>query len=168
MQSNFLPVYLALREVWRNKGRFLMVGLVIALITILVLFTAGLGEGLGNGNKEYISNLDGQMLVYQQKSDFVIPASRVPRSILTSIRRVEGVADAGLIATSSAAILLEDKPQPLKVSMLGVEPGRPGEPPVVQGRQLSGDLANEVIIDRSVAVRSNIQLDDLITIRDPR
>lgn len=165
MQSNLLPVYLALREVWRNKGRFLLVGLVIALITILVLFTAGLGEGLGNGNKEYISKLDGQMIVYQQKSDFVIPASRLSRSLITSIRRVEGVADAGLIATSTAAILLEDKPQPLKVSMLGVEPGRPGEPPAVQGRQFSGDLANEVIIDRSVAVRSSIQLNDLITIR---
>ncbi|HZU86330.1 MAG TPA: ABC transporter permease [Anaerolineaceae bacterium] len=165
MQSNLLPVFLALREVWRNKGRFLLVGLVISLITILVLFTAGLGEGLGNGNKEYISKLDGQLLVYQQKSDFVIPASRLPVSIITSIRRVEGVADAGLIATSNAAIILSDKPLPLKVSMLGVEPGRPGEPPAVQGRQFSGDLANEVIIDRSVAVRSSIQLNDTITIR---
>ena len=47
--------YLAVKEVWRNRGRFLLVSLVIALITLLVLFIAALGEGLGNGNREYIS-----------------------------------------------------------------------------------------------------------------
>ena len=47
--------YLAVKEVWRNRGRFFLVSLVIALITLLVLFIAALGEGLGNGNREYIS-----------------------------------------------------------------------------------------------------------------
>ena len=38
--------YLAVKEVWRNRGRFLLVSLVIALITLLVLFIAALGEFL--------------------------------------------------------------------------------------------------------------------------
>ncbi len=69
--------YLAVKEIWRNRGRFLLVSLVIALITLLVLFIAALGEGLGNGNREYISKLDGQLIVYQAKSDFLIQASRI-------------------------------------------------------------------------------------------
>ena len=64
--------YLAIKEVWRNRGRFLLVSLVIALITLLVLFIAALGEGLGNGNREYISKLDAQLIVYQAKSDYLI------------------------------------------------------------------------------------------------
>ena len=48
--SSPLPVYLAFKEFWRNKGRFFMVALVIALITTLVLFIDGLAEGLGYGN----------------------------------------------------------------------------------------------------------------------
>ena len=49
-----LPIYLAFKEFWRNRGRFFLVGLVIALITILVLFIGGLAEGLGAGNIEYL------------------------------------------------------------------------------------------------------------------
>jgi putative ABC transport system permease protein len=55
--------YLAVKEVWRNRGRFLLVSMVIALITLLVLFIAALGEGLGNGNREYISKVDAQLIV---------------------------------------------------------------------------------------------------------
>ena len=38
--------HLALKEVWRSRARFLLFGLVVALITLLVLFIAALGAGL--------------------------------------------------------------------------------------------------------------------------
>ena len=96
-----LASYLALKEIWRNRGRFLLVSLVIALITLLVLFIAALGEGLGNGNREYLSKLDADVLVYQAKSERLIAASRLSRDRLAAVRRVEGVADAGMLGTSS-------------------------------------------------------------------
>ena len=40
MKNIFLATYLAIKEVIRNKGRFFLVALVIALITLLVLFIA--------------------------------------------------------------------------------------------------------------------------------
>ena len=157
--------YLAVKEVWRNRGRFLLVSMVIALITLLVLFIAALGEGLGNGNREYISKLDAQLIVYQAKSDFLIQASRLGRDRLAAVRRVDGVADAGMLGTSSASLILSEADAPLKVAMLGVEPGRTGEPRVVEGRQLSTDLAEEVVIDRNTALRSKLALGDTLTIR---
>jgi len=39
--------YLAVKEVWRNRGRFLLVSLVIALITLLVLIYRSAGRRLG-------------------------------------------------------------------------------------------------------------------------
>ena len=42
-----MSFYLASKEIWRNKGRFLLFSLVIALITVLVLFIAALAQGLG-------------------------------------------------------------------------------------------------------------------------
>ena len=42
-----MPIYLAAKEMWRLKGRFLLIASVIALITLLVLFVAALAEGLG-------------------------------------------------------------------------------------------------------------------------
>ncbi len=114
-----LSGYLALKEVWRNRGRFLLVSLVIALITLLVLFIAALGEGLGNGNREYISKLDAELIVYQAKSDFLIAASRLGLNRLDAVRRVEGVADAGMLGTASATLILPGDSEPLKVALLG-------------------------------------------------
>ncbi|NMD30199.1 MAG: ABC transporter permease [Chloroflexi bacterium] len=157
--------YLAVKEVWRNRGRFLLVSLVIALITLLVLFIAALGEGLGNGNREYISKLDADLIVYQAKSDTLIAASRLGRDRLAAVRRVDGVADAGMLGTASATLVLPDAEEPLKVAILGVEPGHTGEPSVLDGNQLSTDLAQEAIIDRNTAIRSGLALGDTLTIR---
>jgi putative ABC transport system permease protein len=164
MRTLSLATFLALKELQRNRGRFLLVSLVIALITLLVLFIAGLGEGLGNGNREFVSKLDAQLIAFIEKSDYSVSASRLSRATLTQVRRVAGVADAGPVATSNTAILLPDG-SVLKVSLLGVEPGRPGEPQVTEGRQLSTDLAREVLLDRNVVVRSGLKVGDVITIR---
>jgi putative ABC transport system permease protein len=157
--------YLALKEIWRNRGRFLLVSLVIALITLLVLFIAALGEGLGNGNREYISKLDGELIVYQAKVDNLIAASRLSRDRLAAIKRVDGVADAGLLGTCSATLVLPADVEPLKVAILGVAPGHIGEPLVLEGQQLSTGLADEVLIDSKTAYRSGLAAGDSLTLR---
>ena len=164
MKNIILSIFLAVKEVVRNRGRFLLVSLVIALITLLVLFIAALGEGLGNSNRQYLTNLDADLLVFSDKADFVIPSSRVDRTLSRTLRRVNGVENAGIIATSNTAILLPNN-EVLKVSLLGVEPGTPGAPKVVEGRNLQSELAAEVLIDKNVALRSDIKVGDLITIR---
>jgi putative ABC transport system permease protein len=157
--------FLALKEIWRNRSRFLLVSLVIALITLLVLFIAALGEGLGNGNKEYIAKLDAELIAYQSKSDFLIAASRLSKDRLAAIRRVEGVADVGMLGTANATLILPGDVEPLKVALLGVQPGHTGEPAVVQGQQLGTDLSDEVIIDKNTALRSDLKIGDDLTLR---
>ncbi len=163
MKNISLATYLAVKEVMRNRGRFLLVALVIALITLLVLFIAALGEGLANGNRQYVANLDAQLVVFLEKSDYVIASSRLDTKTVKSIRRVEGVADAGAVYTSNTEIV--SLAEPLKVSMLGTEPGRPGMPPIFEGREFRTGKARETVIDRNVALRSGIQVGDVIEIR---
>lgn len=163
MKNIFLATYLAIKEVIRNRGRFFLVALVIALITLLVLFIAALGEGLANGNRQYVANLDAQLIVFLEKSDFSISASRLETNTVKSVRRVNGVEDAGAIYTSTTEIV--SLPEPLKVSMLGAEPGRPGMPPIIEGREFRGGEAREAVMDRNVALRSDLQVGDTIKIR---
>src|SRR5512134_1287025 len=103
-----MPFYLALKEVWRFKGRYLLFSLVIALITILVLFIAALAGGLANANKQFIDKLDADMLVYQENVDLQITSSRLGQSKLTAVRRVEGVAAVGPLGLSSATVVFVD------------------------------------------------------------
>jgi putative ABC transport system permease protein len=49
--------------------------------------------------------------------------------------------------------------------MLGAEPGRPGMPPILEGREFRGGEAREAVMDRNVALRSDLQIGDTIQIR---
>ncbi len=164
MNTFFLASYLAYKETWRNRGRFFLVSLVIALIALLVLFIAALGEGLGNGNREYISRLDAQLVVFLEKSDYIISASRLNQNTLRAIRRVTGVDAAGPISAANTAILLPEG-KVLKVSLIGVEPGEPGSQAIVEGRDFRAGNARETVIDRNVALRTKIKVGDMIVIR---
>lgn len=163
MNNISLSFYLALKEVVRNRGRFLLVSMVIALITLLVLFIAALGEGLANGNRQYVSNLDADLIVFLEKSDYLISASRLEVSTFRALRRVDGVAAAGPIYTSNSEIVSTQ--EPLKVSLLGVEAGQPGLPPIRTGREFRGGEAREVVIDAGVVIRSGLGLGDELTLR---
>jgi len=163
MRTLSLSFFLAGKEIWRNRGRFLLFSLVIALITLLVLFIAALGEGLGNGNREYIANIDGELVIFRENSDFNITASRLDQTTARAVRRVAGVADAGAISTSTTAIVLPE--DVLKVSLLGVEQDRPGFPTITEGVTFSGGLAREAIVDSNVLSRSDIKIGDEITVR---
>lgn len=163
VNSFFLAFYLALKEVVRNRGRFFLVSLVIALITLLVLFIAALGEGLANGNRQYVADLDAQLVVFLEKSDYSISSSRLETNTARAVRRVDGVADAGPIYTSNTEIV--SLTAPLKVSMLAAEAGHPGMPSIIEGRAFRGGVAREAVIDRNVALRSGIEVGDEIQIR---
>ncbi len=160
-----LAIYLALKEVWHSKGRFLLICLIVALITTLVLFIAALAEGLGNGNREYIQKLNGELIVYQENVDLSIPSSRIGRATTNALRRVGGVADVGQVFFSDATIVFADGQDDLDISLLGVEPGRPGEPPALQGHGLGRSRGNDVVIDGNVAARRNVGVGDTIILK---
>jgi len=123
-----MAVYLALKELWRNKGRFFLISLVIGLITTLVIFVGALAEGLGAGNREYLQKLNGELIVYSKNADLLIGFSQLPRSKLAELQRVPGVRDVGPISFSTVSILLGGDKR-LNVSMIGVErASRPSRP----------------------------------------
>ncbi len=163
MDTYRLAFYLAFKEIWRNRGRFFLVSLVIALITLLVLFIAALGEGLANGNRQYIANLDAQLIVFLEKSDYIISSSRIESSTVRAIRRLDSVEAAGPIYTSVTEIASSAKP--LKVSLLAAEPGQPGMPVIIAGRSYRGGDSRETVIDRNVALRTGIHVGDEIRVR---
>jgi len=156
--------YLALKEIWRNRGRFVLFSFVIALITVLVLFIAALADGLGNGNKEYIEKLNGELIVFKKNVDLNIGASRLDRSVMAEVRRFPQVADAGQASFANVGLLYGEGKK-LNVALIGVEPGKPGEPPVVSGNGLADKRGKDAIIDRNVALRTGFKLGDELTIR---
>jgi putative ABC transport system permease protein len=86
------------------------------------------------------------------------------RSLLRTIAGVEGVKDVGPIGFSSASIMLPDGEQ-YDISLVGVEPGKPGEPPVEEGEGLGRRSDDDVILDRTVALVTGLRVNDQFTMR---
>jgi putative ABC transport system permease protein len=160
-----MAFYLSVKEILHSKGRFLLIAMIVALITTLVLFIAALAEGLGSGNREYIENLNGELIVYQENVNVSIGASRVGRSTVAQIRRVDGVEAVGQVGTSVGTLILGENGEELDVSLIGVEAGLPGEPPVIEGAGLARNRGNEVVMDANVAERTNIRVGDEIVVK---
>jgi len=159
-----MAFFLAFKEIWRNQVRFLSFSAVIALITVLVLFIAALAQGLAMANKEYLSKVDGELIVFDENADLMASSSLIRRSNLNDIQRVDGVADAGSVGFSSGKIFLKSSGEFLDVSLIGVDPNKPGAPPVVEGQSFSNNRSSDVIIDANVAEDSGLQVGDQITI----
>lgn len=160
-----MAFYLAFKELWHSKGRYLLIAGIVALITTLVLFIAALAEGLGDGNREYLEKLNGELIVYQDNSELSISASRLGRSTLAQVRRVEGVEEAGQVNFTASTLVFPGGAEPLDVSLVGVEPGKPGEPPAFQGSGLARERANEAVLDRNVALRAGVEVGDTIVVK---
>ena len=160
-----MPFYLALKEIWRGRGRFILFSSVIALITVLVLFVAALAEGLGSGNREYLEKLNADLIVYQSNVDLSVGASRLGVDRLSEMRRVPGVQTVGPIGTANVALILGDDRKPLNVALIGVEPGLPGEPPALKGAGLRSRRSKEAVIDRQTALRAGLEVGDTLTVK---
>lgn len=160
-----MAFYLAIKEVWRYRGRYILFSLVIALITTLVLFIAALAGGLANANKQFIEKLDADLLIFQENTDLQATSSRLDESKLREIRRVTGIKDAGPLAFSTGTIVFSDSREPIDISLIGVEAGRPGEPEVLSGSGLQEKRKDEVIINRSIAEQSGLGVDDVLTLK---
>jgi putative ABC transport system permease protein len=160
-----MAIYLSFKEVWRNKGRFLLFSMVIALITTLVLFIAALTEGLGTANKQYLEKINAQLLVFQKDVNLSVNTSRIGLSKLNDIERVEGVQAAGPIGLSNATIVFPDGREDIDVSLIGVEADRPGAPEILEGQPLVINRGSDVIIDKNVADQRGVKVGDQITVK---
>jgi putative ABC transport system permease protein len=160
-----LAFFLAFKEVWRNRGRFLLFSLVIALITILVLFIAALAGGLATANKQFIEKLEADLLVFQADVNLQISASRLDKATLRDLRRVEGIAAAGPIGLSTAALVFADGRESVDISLVGVEPGLPGDPALLSGPGLRSNRKNEALIDITLARQEGLGIGDSLTVK---
>lgn len=160
-----MSFYLALKEIWRLRGRYLLFSLVIALITILVLFIAALAGGLANANRQFIDKLDADMLVYQANVDLQINSSRLGQSKLGDVRRIEGVAAVGPLGLSSATVVFVDGRSPIDISLVGVDPGAPGDPPLLEGLGIRTKRNNDAVIDQGLANQAGLKIGGIFILR---
>ena len=116
-------MFLALRELTFARGRFGLMGAVVALIAVLMVMLSGLSSGLVNDGVSGLKSLPVTAFAFDEgtKTDNAFSRSVVDNAQLTAWRAQPGVADAALFGVALANATTEDGTQ-VDLSLFGVDP----------------------------------------------
>jgi putative ABC transport system permease protein len=124
-------VFLAWRELRFARGRFLLIGGVVALITLLVGFLAGLTGGLAAQNVSSVLQLPGDRLVLQQPEDGSpsFDTSSLDPGAVRAWQEAEGVESAVPVGIAQSRASAGDVEDPAGVALFGMPAEAPGTAP---------------------------------------
>ena len=152
-------MFLALREIARNRGRFALLGGAVGLLVVLLLFFQTVAGALTGALTGALANQTAEVVVYGERARQNPLASVVPEPALAAVRDVEGVAEAaGVVQTATTAT--EPDGREVDVVVVGIEPGAPGTPATIDG-ELPGSgeaLASGSGFDRGFPVGATIEV----------
>lgn len=154
-------MFLALREMKKEKLRFIMIILVTALIAFLIYFLSSLAFGLSELNKTAIDYWDAKGIVLSASSN---------ENIYASFINEEDVKEAQLdinnaVNVVSASIYINDQDQEenfIDVVLMGLDfNNNQSHAPLIEGELVQSD--NEVVLSNSFRDEHDIVIGDIIT-----
>jgi len=99
-------VRIALRELIRRPGRFLMVGGALVLLVVLLVVLGGFLDGLTLSQTGAYRAQGERLWVLSQDSELQLPRSRLSAEVVEQVTAVDGVSETGGIAAVSTTTSL--------------------------------------------------------------
>ena len=160
-------MFIALRDLKFAKGRFLLMGLVVALVAFLTALLSGLASGLIKNNISGLIELDVTHLAFEYNNKPSYRNSMIDREMWESWRDTEGVIQAEPLGhiMFNARMMNND---PLDdVVLWGIDPGSFLEPEVIEGEDLgrveNGVIISELLVERGLKLGDHFILDRVLT-----
>jgi putative ABC transport system permease protein len=130
-------INLASRDILHGWGKFVFTGIGLGLLIGVTLTMAGVYRGMVDDGKALIENAGADLWVVQQDTlgPYAEPSS-IHDDVIHDILGQEGVMEAGNVAYLTMQIKQGSKD--VRVMLVGIEPGKPGEPAyLVAGRPIT-------------------------------
>ncbi|WP_438433678.1 ABC transporter permease [Gorillibacterium sp. sgz500922] len=147
-------MYLALKELKRNKTRFFMIGIIFVLIAWLVFILSGLGNGLASLAASTFKTMDANYVVFEKGSQHSMGKSLLSAEILPEVSEIPGVKAASPMGSAMATALKSDGADSddgkVDIALIGIEPGSFLEPQKTEGEGLSSGKPTDVVVNASM------------------
>lgn len=140
---------LALRELWRQPGRFVTAGVILTVLGVLLTFLGGLLDGLIADATGAFRAQRAELIVYSADARDSLPRSRIDASTRERVEPVTGVGAVGALASVQLGARPGDQPETrdlVGVVVFGYElapRGVPTEPPATGEVVADGSLRAE-------------------------
>ena len=153
-------INLASRDILHGWGKFVFTGIGLGLLIGVTLTMAGVYRGMVDDGKALIENAGADLWVVQQDTlgPYAEPSS-IRDDVIHDILGQEGVMEAGNVAYLTMQVKKGGKD--VRVMLVGIEPGKPGEPSyLVAGRPITR-THYEALAD----IKAGLAIGDRIQIR---
>jgi len=156
-------MFLALRELKFARGRFTLMGIVIALIAVLVVLLSGLSSGLVNDGVSGLKSMPATAFAFDKGTitDNAFSRSLVDQAQLAAWRGAEGVNDAEPMGVSIVNGTT-DTDQQIDLTLFGIEPDGFLAPEVSSGHPLGDSLGGIVVSE--TAKRDGVKVGTIVTL----
>ncbi|MFD6894049.1 ABC transporter permease [Rhodococcus sp. NPDC060086] len=160
-------MFLALRELWFARTRFLLMGAVVALISVLMVILSGLSSGLVVDGVSALQRTPVQAFAFSEgtKTDSAFSRSVVTEEQADAWRARPDVANAELFG-NAIVNAKTDSGTPVDLTLFGIRPGSFLEPAASDGAPLGADtdiVLSDSARDADVALGDTIIIDRLGT-----
>ncbi|GAA3533205.1 ABC transporter permease [Nocardioides daeguensis] len=156
-------MFLALREIAFARGRFALMGSVVALIAILMVLLSGLSVGLVNDGVSGLQRMSATSFAFQKdvSKDAAFSRSLIDREAVDVWARQDGVEEA---APFGNALVngKTDHDVAIDLALFGIELDSFLAPRVAEGAGLSG-APDEVVLS-ATAAEEGVKVGDVITV----
>lgn len=153
-------MFLALREIKKEKLRFLMIIMVTALIAYLVYFLASLAFGLAQLNRTAVDHLDAQGIVLSKASNENIYASQIDESLLKEVGLE--LRDGINVSNTTVYINNETQANPLDLVFIGYDLDNPKmSAKIIEGRGITS--SSEIALSNNFKDTQSVEIGDVIT-----
>lgn len=157
------PVFLAIREIAFARGRFAIMGSVVALIAVLMVLLSGLSVGLVNDGVSGLQRMKTTSFAFQEdvSHDAAFSRSVISRDAVDVWAAQDGVEEAAPFG--NALVNGEtDREIDIDLALFGIELDSFLAPEVGEGTALTG--APDEIVVSSTAAEQDIAVGDVITV----
>lgn len=151
-------MFIALKELQKEKLRFSMILTVIVLIAYLVYFLSSLAFGLSELNRTAIDHWNAQGVVLSESANGNLYASSIDVSTVADLNSD----DAEMVSLSNANAEINKGKSEGSVFMGMDQMDSSLIPRIVEGRQVTSDF--EVLVSLSIKDKQDVSIGDLITI----
>jgi len=150
-------------EIWRRKGQFALIALIVTLISYLVLMINGLGVGLNRQAGSALLSFDADAIAYSDKAGLSVIRSEISDDTISPLRSQPGVRDAAPLGYLAANYEQTDGDIE-SVALMGFDPGTIAEPPLTRGAPLGPDDGYGILADRLFLKYSGLEIGDTVTL----
>ena len=159
-------MFIAIRDLSFAKGRFLLMGLVVALVAFLVTVLSGLSAGLIKNNISGLIELDATHIAFEYNDHPSYRNTMVERYMWEGWSEQPGVTAIEPMGHTVFNARTEQD-EPLELALWGLRPGSFIEPPVSDGEQLGpredGVIISGMLVEKGVNIGDTIILDRVLT-----